>query len=613
MKSTIHIFLLIATLVISACGPTLVGRSSFPEAEPGSSLFLKAEQAYRSSAYPKALQLYNDYLSRYPEGDSAPKALMREGEIYEIQNEYQTARNVYQFVVDNFPESPLAPKAMSRILSTYYSEGRYKDVIRAADSFLRHPVGLRKSEGIYTILGDTYMAMDSPINAVYFYAKANTSPMAAGERERRDRLKSAVRGLSNEDILSLLERVQDQTTRGYLAFQMGHNDIDAERYDSAIRTLTQYISMFPDHEHRADAEAMLQNIEGELAQFDYGRHTIGCLLPLTGSYKLYGNRALRGVELALKHAAAGDAIQMIVKDTGSNDGQAEVAVGELAQANVSVIIGPIITAEAAAMAAQDVGIPMIVLSQKENVTDIGDYIFRNFITPEVQVRALASYAVENLGVNHFAVLYPDEKYGTTFRDLFWQEAASRGASVTAVEPYDVNQTDFAGPIRKLARNRGDFQAIFIPDAPSKTGLILPQLAFHNVRGVHLLGTNLWHSDKLVQMAKEFGQGAILPEVFFTESSLPKVIDFVREFRTAYGETPGFIEALAYDTTMMLLEVFSRPAVRNPEAVREALLSLLPYQGVTGLTAFDETGDVRKSLYMLRLDGNQFVELGSSQF
>ena len=43
-------------------------------------------------------------------------------------------------------------------------------------------------------------------------------------------------------------------------------------------------------------------------------------------------------------------------------------------------------------------------------------------------------------------------------------------------------------------------------------------------------------------------------------------------------------------------------------LKDALLKMKNFQGVTGLTAFDETGDCRKRLYLLRLKGNRFHEV-----
>ena len=97
------------------------------------------------------------------------------------------------------------------------------------------------------------------------------------------------------------------------------------------------------------------------------------------------------------------------------------------------------------------GIPIITITQKDKIPEIGDNVFRNFITPHMQVQALVSYAVESLGLRRFAILYPDENYGNTFMNLFWDQLLETGAKVVGLESYSPDQTDFADPIKKACR------------------------------------------------------------------------------------------------------------------------------------------------------------------
>jgi ABC-type branched-subunit amino acid transport system substrate-binding protein len=250
----------------------------------------------------------------------------------------------------------------------------------------------------------------------------------------------------------------------------------------------------------------------------------------------------------------------------------------------------------------------------------------------------------------FAVLYPDEVYGRTFMDLFWTELQLYGGRIVGVEAYDPVKTDFSDPIRKLVgmyypvppdliasrpkgtrteshRKRGragrdadgengaeelaaivDFDAIFIPESPKIAGLLIPQLAFHDVRQVTLLGTNLWHSQSLLDLAEHYVQGAILPDGFFAKSSAPEVRAFVQRFEAAFQDPPGYIEAILYDSAMILFDVIRRPDVRFRGDIRAALTGENGFLGVTGHTRFDETGEAVKRSFLLRIDGNEFVEL-----
>jgi ABC-type branched-subunit amino acid transport system substrate-binding protein len=244
-------------------------------------------------------------------------------------------------------------------------------------------------------------------------------------------------------------------------------------------------------------------------------------------------------------------------------------------------------------------------------------------------------------------------------NLFWDQLLEAGGQVVAVESYNPEQTDFSESIKKLAglyydipedlkpqeeadlttdgkletdevaeeapeepRQKGargqdeeekpqaivDFDAIFIPDSPGKAGQIVPQLAYYDIKDIYILGTNLWHSNSLIKIASQYVQGAIMPDGFFAGSPSPRVQKFVNVFEETYQETPDFIEAIVYDSAMILFNVVGREQIRYRSEIRDELLNLKDFPGVTGLTTFDENGDAQKKLYLLRVKGKKFVEL-----
>jgi ABC-type branched-subunit amino acid transport system substrate-binding protein len=154
----------------------------------------------------------------------------------------------------------------------------------------------------------------------------------------------------------------------------------------------------------------------------------------------------------------------------------------------------------------------------------------------------------------------------------------------------------------------DFDAVFIPDAPKKAGLIIPQLAYYDIEDVQLIGTNLWHSDKLLEMTRQYIQGAVLPEGFFADGNASHVQAFTLEFERAFGENPGFIEAIAYDSAGILLQFLSNTAIHFKSRLKDELLNMVDFQGVTGRTSFDYQGDALKKLYILRITGSRFIEV-----
>ena len=359
----------------------------------------------------------------------------------------------------------------------------------------------------------------------------------------------------------------------------------------------------------------------------YNVKRLGCLVPLSGTYAAYGESVRKGVDLALltfKANGRGRDFRVEYRDTASDPGKTAQAVRELAEMGVVAIIGPVGPAEEAAKEAQARGIPIITLTGRETVTDLGGYVFRHFLTQGIQVKSVTDYASGVLDLKRFAMLYPDEPYGRDMARLFETEVKRRGGVLVASESYAPKTTDFGKQIKKIiassAKNTGPrepgidgvalrsgIDGFFIPDSAETVGLILPQLRFYDVNETVLLGTNLWYSDKLISLAGQYLQHAVIPEGFFAESSEPQVVRFIERFREAYDAKPGYVEAVAYDTALIVFHTMNREPASH-EDFRQGLIDMGNVRGVTGVTSFAENGEAEKTIYLLKGGPDGFVEI-----
>ncbi len=425
-------------------------------------------------------------------------------------------------------------------------------------------------------------------------------------------------------------------------------------------TLESFLYQYPDHRYAVDAQELVQIISKSF----FNKDTIGCLLPLSGKYAIFGQRALSGIQLAIQELSKkySRPFRLIVKDTKADSDLAVQGVRELQLKNVAGIIGPLLAVQKAGQEAQQLKIPMIALTQKNDFPLLGDYLFANFITPEMQVETLGSYLFGNLGIKKVAILYPDEKYGKKYMNLFWDIADEYGVQVVGVETYNGKDTDFRKPIQKLtgaffplpeflqlqenlddqvdsqigtdAEDIGsqipkmltvreqieadredkkekvqiDFEALFIPDSPSKVKLILPQLVFNDALGMYIVGTNLWHHQSLLKDAKGYNKQAVITDGFFDGSRNLATAKFTKAFQTLFGNKPKFLEAIAYDTATILFEAAMSEGVDSGFAIKGALKGGRVFEGVTGSTVFDENGIAHRDLFLMTIKKGKFVEI-----
>ena len=633
--------MLMAVMVCSACAPRpKPGLTPVPRTRAAADqLFQQAEKKYQASAFPEALSLYTDYLSRYPVEPMAPAALMRIGGIHARQGNLAQARASYSQLVSDYPDSPLRAEAMLEILSLLLREGKFADAVSHSAEVLRAVSAAAPQARALALAGDAHAALGDNLKAVEAYTRALRLASASEQELIVPKLRAAILRLNSREANTLAERPVDDIPMDYLLFQAGMVMGREGRTAEALILLRSFLQRYPAHENVERAQQAIAEMDKTQRR---ERRVVGCLLPLSGSYQAIGQRALRGVELAASQhnfESPMSPMQVIVKDTASEAQATLIALRELEREGVSAVIGPLVHAEAVVHEAQAMGLPLIALTQKDGVVGVGDYVFRNFITPSAQVGSLVAYAIGTLGATRAVVLYPDEPYGRTFTGLFRDEYQNRGGEVLAAVAYSPSATDFSGSIRKLLRysqripresrsdradsrssgRRGradekdydlafDFQAVFIPDEPTKAGMLVPQLVYHDIKGVHLLGTNLWHSDTLLRNAGPYVQGAIIADIFSADSTEPAARRFVDAFDQTFQHRPGAIEAIAYDTARMLFDVTGRPGVRFRSDVAARLRDAEGFSGATGFTRFQPNGDCDKELRILEVRGNKFIEL-----
>jgi TolA-binding protein len=438
MKQQFKFLIIVVALAICSCGPKPNQLNTASEPNEAAELFHTAEDLFQAKSYENALNAYQLYLSRFPKNSSADLALMQLAEIYALQRNDGAKLEAYQRLVNEYPNSRYVADAVLEILRIYYKEGEFKEVVRKASQAIEIADSKAHLSQIYILLGDTYIALGSPVDATLFYTNALQMSDHNEEQLILAKLKTAVGQLGEEDIVTLL-MMDDEVPKDRLLYQLALILYKEENYAEAEKLFLEFIKTYPTHDKALQAKHLIEEIR---QRTDFNRHLIGCLLPLSGPYENFGKRALRAIELALDQYNARlsqSKFGIIVKDTRSDD-----------EERVALIIGPIVTSEAAARESQKRSIPIITLTQKAGIVEIGDYVFRNFLTPEMQIEAIVPFAIEKLGIQRFAILYPDENYGHTFMKMFRDRVMNYGAEITGIESYHPDQTDFAGPISKLA-------------------------------------------------------------------------------------------------------------------------------------------------------------------
>jgi branched-chain amino acid transport system substrate-binding protein len=564
-------------------------------------------------------------------GEEARDAvLFNMGELLFAKGDFANASLMFRDLIEQYPDSLLANEAKYKLGICYSEIGRYEDSLGLLREVLPLSLSPLRKSMIYSVMAQDYSGLGDYFEALRWHIKAMES---AEEEVRKGEIWEKIteiidNRLSPTQLQEVQFIYQGSPVSGYAAFKVAQFSFEQGDVERSRELISQVMEEFQDQPYYPQVEAFYDQIKEELIP---ERNVIGCILPLSGEHRVYGIRSLHGIELAI-HAFEPDydgmPIKLVVKDSKSSPTEAETAVEDLAHnERVMAIIGPLlsVTSHAAAIKAQELGVPIITLTQREDVAEIGDFVFQNCLTNSQQIQALVSLAMEEVGLSRFAILYPRDLYGMRLTHLFIDEVLRRGGEMMGVQSYDNEQMDFGGQIKQLVglreekaekeeRRKRDFEpiiefdALFIPDYSDRIGLIAPQLAYYNVIGVTLLGTSAWNSPQLVSEAGKYVDESLFVDGFFKDSQNPRIQSFIRDFGKTFESDPTILEAQAYDAADLCVQVLTRQEIYSHRQMRDGLIGVTVFDGVSGLSSFDAEGKPNKIPFLLTVKKGEIQQI-----
>lgn len=359
--------------------------------------------------------------------------------------------------------------------------------------------------------------------------------------------------------------------------------------------------------------------------------TIGCVLPLSGKQAAAGNRILDSITLALGifESDFSSPFRLLIEDGKGDPTTTGAAVARLsAMPDVLIIIGPPDAASAveAAREGQRHKVPLLLSSQSDVIAGTGDHVFSMAVTDSMQVKTLVKYAMRSLGLTRFAVFHPRTEHGEKLAKSFREEVQQMGGKIRRVESYNADQTDFGQEIKLLSggksekagagkkapsqarKSRLDFEAIFIPDTAFHVQMIVPQFAFHDIKGVRLLGCSGWNSPDLLQPDSDYFEGAVFTSPFFSDSDDLSIRRFVDTFYGVFGREPDETDAMAYDAAKIAMKAILEGEGKSRNTVKDRLHRLKDYRGVTGNLSFLESGEMESIPAVLLVKDHKIMEV-----
>jgi len=651
-----YIIIILLTTALFFCTPSrkVIRKGVLMNEDEAATLdFNSAEKLYKAKKFKDALINFELFVKNYPKNNLSADAIFRISRMYENLSDPKKALGSLEQLIVNFPLSHTINDArleLGRLYLKNHMPREARDVLSAVN--LR-PYEPQKQIQILNRLKEALLLIENYEELVYCDIKIydlSTEFTATGQ------IKNEIFGIIENRLTPLglfnLSQNRKSLYPGDLAlWKLAKITYHIRDVKNAKNYLAYLLREYPLSEYAKEAQDLYDRLAGRKAP---DPQSLGLLIPLSGSQGAIGEIAFRGVMLASqffkKERGPYDDFRIIIRDSQGNADSAALAFDELVlQERVIGVIGPMLAkpSEIVALRAQEYGVPIILLNQAERITEIGDFVFRNFIVKSEQVKTLVKFAVEGLGIKRFSFLYPSHNYGMDFINAFWDELSNYSdTEVRGAESYDPKANDFSDEIKKLvglsnlnyrlgeicSKNKSksptidvqsgetcfeadkippivDFEALVIPDNYEKIIQIAPALMYHNVKGIQLIGGNLWNSENIFkENTGRYLQGALFTDTFYKNSKDQRVQDFVKLYRDTYGEEPEIIAFHAFEAASILFQALANGKPKDSLELKKILETKNNFTGVNGQIHFANDRNITHSSSILLIDGNEIKEL-----
>jgi branched-chain amino acid transport system substrate-binding protein len=349
-------------------------------------------------------------------------------------------------------------------------------------------------------------------------------------------------------------------------------------------------------------------------------------LVISGPNTELGLDSQYGVEVALelREEVLGHTLELQAEDDGcSAEGGQTSATKIVSNPQIVAMIGTSCSGAGvpAAQIISDAGYAMVSPSNTSPALTAPDQhqpgYLRTAHNDEIQGRAMAEFAFNELGVTKAAAIHDGDPYTEGLASVFSEAFEEFGGEMVAFEAEAPDASNVEPLLTSVAAASPEFiyYPVFIPlgslitntasDVPGLEGVILA--AADGVQSPSFLENTVGTSDGMYVSGPDLG----FDNALYQDEFLPKY----REL--AGGDTTAPFHAHAFDATNMVLNAIEAEGVTQQgsdgtlligrQALRDALFATSGLEGITGTLTCDEFGDCADpKITVSQVQNNEFV-------
>ena len=334
---------------------------------------------------------------------------------------------------------------------------------------------------------------------------------------------------------------------------------------------------------------------------------IGGQGPLTGGAAVYGNAVVNGAEIAIDEINAngginGYQIEYKKADDEHDQEKAINAYNSLKDWGMQFLVGPTTSAPAIAVGTEAEGDNMFVLSPSGSAVEVTapKNVFRVCFSDPAQGTKSAEYiGSHNLGKKIGIIYDSSDVYSSGVHDSFVAEAPKQNLEVVADEQFTADSNkDFSTQLQKMKDSGADL--VFLPFYYTEAALVLTQA---NTMGYKPTFFGCDGMDGILNVENfdtSLAEGLMLLTPFAADAKDDLTVNFVKNYKEKYKETPIQFAADAYDAVYAIKAAVEKAGLTPDQSVSdlgtamEKAMTEISLDGLTGTgMKWNEAGDVDK--------------------
>lgn len=343
--------------------------------------------------------------------------------------------------------------------------------------------------------------------------------------------------------------------------------------------------------------------------------TLGLICPLSGSSAVSGQILKNATEMAVNEINAEGGINgeiQIVLAEVDDEGVPATSVTAMQklveQDKVNAVIGA--QASSCTLANMEITkaakIPQITpASSNVAVTQSGNpYIFQMTATDELHMRNIMKYMAEEKSAKTFAILYESSDFGTGGYKIATNVCGDYSLEMVANEVYNAGDTDFSVVLGKMQQANPDFFIFW--GYHTEVAMICKQMQQYGI-SYPVIGQG-YNSPELTNLGGAAVEGIMIDTAFDAANPDEKVQEFDKKYTELYGEGYDQNAPQSYDAVYVIKDAVERCIAdgkdyKNGDVLNEYIHST-SWDGVTGVTTFDENGRMDKELLIITIENGE---------